>query len=194
MPTSPDEPSLAAIDLAQHALDQAERGLRDAVRSAREAGRTWQEIADVLGVTRQAAFKRFGHPTDPETGEPLRPRPSLDVAELAAETFRLFVGGELEQVRSRMTQACARELSKRRIAAVHDDVLAAYGDPTGVDAPSGHALTGERLPAGTVDLPAVGRALLQFENSELVGHAVVNRDGRIAGLTIRPLDLETWPL
>ena len=34
------------------------RLLADAVRApaARAAGRTWQEIGDVLGVTRQAAF------------------------------------------------------------------------------------------------------------------------------------------
>ncbi|MEL4504074.1 hypothetical protein AAEX63_04450 [Luteococcus sp. H138] len=199
METSPDEPSLAAIGLAQQALDQAERGLHDAVRAARDAGRTWQEVADVLGVTRQAAFKRFGHPTDHQTGEPLHPRPAVEVAGLTAQTFRLFVDGELEEVRSRMTQVCARELSRRRISAVHAELLTAYGEATEVAEPSAHTMAGERLPDGVVELgagqrSAVGRVLLRFEADELVGHAVINRDGRIAGLTIRPVELEGWPL
>jgi hypothetical protein len=31
------------------------------VRTARDAGLTWQEIADALGITRQAAQKRWGY-------------------------------------------------------------------------------------------------------------------------------------
>jgi len=31
----------------------------------------WQELGDVLGVSRQAAFQRFGHPLDPRTGQPM---------------------------------------------------------------------------------------------------------------------------
>ncbi|MEL4357261.1 MULTISPECIES: hypothetical protein [unclassified Luteococcus] len=190
---------LTAIGRAQEALAAAERRLAESVRRARDEGRTWQQIADVLGVTRQAAFKRFGHPTDPQTGEPLHPHPALDVAGLTAEAFRLFLDGELEQVRSRMTQVCARELSKRRIAAVHDEVLAAYGERAEVAAVSVHIPTGERLSDGAVELvggrpSAVGRVLLRFEAAELVGHAVINRAGRIAGMTVRPVELETWPL
>ena len=37
--------------------------------SARTQGHTWQEIGDVLGTSRQAAFQRFGRPVDPRTGE-----------------------------------------------------------------------------------------------------------------------------
>ena len=35
-----------------------------AAEKARDAGCTWQEIGDVLGVSRQAAFQRFGKPID----------------------------------------------------------------------------------------------------------------------------------
>lgn len=41
------------------------------VAAARSAGASWQQIADVLGVTRQAAHKRFA-------GYPERYRPLLD--------------------------------------------------------------------------------------------------------------------
>jgi hypothetical protein len=47
----------------------AAAALRVAVDLARGAGPTWQELGDILGVTRQAAFQRFGHPVDPRTGE-----------------------------------------------------------------------------------------------------------------------------
>ncbi|MFF3409492.1 DUF3887 domain-containing protein [Streptomyces sp. NPDC002742] len=48
-----------------------EQVLKLCVQQSRDAGHTWQEIGDLLGVTRQAAFQRFGKPIDPRTGEPM---------------------------------------------------------------------------------------------------------------------------
>lgn len=50
------------------------RAAADAVVSAvvvdaRASGMTWQAIGEALGVTRQAAFQRYGRPTDPTTGQ-----------------------------------------------------------------------------------------------------------------------------
>lgn len=42
-------------------IEQAEQDLADAVADMRKQGMTWAEIADVLGVTRQSAWRRFGH-------------------------------------------------------------------------------------------------------------------------------------
>ncbi|MEV4570525.1 hypothetical protein AB0K12_42820 [Nonomuraea sp. NPDC049419] len=64
---APLEAVAAARDLARVA-DQA---MRAAVAGARTAGHTWQEIGDVLGSSRQAAFQRFGRPLDPRTGAPM---------------------------------------------------------------------------------------------------------------------------
>jgi len=47
--------------LAAFAQD-AEQALREAVWRQRAAGRSWTEIGRALGVTRQAAQKRFGDP------------------------------------------------------------------------------------------------------------------------------------
>jgi hypothetical protein len=63
---------LDEVRLASEISALAASALRQAVDLARTAGRTWQELGDVLGVTRQAAFQRFGHPVDPRTGEPMR--------------------------------------------------------------------------------------------------------------------------
>ncbi|MGO0577698.1 hypothetical protein [Ornithinimicrobium panacihumi] len=48
------------IIAAKEGMAQAERELHDAVRAAREAGDSWLSIGLALGVTKQAAQKRFG--------------------------------------------------------------------------------------------------------------------------------------
>ncbi|USQ81937.1 hypothetical protein NF556_09965 [Ornithinimicrobium faecis] len=48
------------IIAAKEGVSQAERELHDAVRAAREAGDSWLSIGLALGVTKQAAQKRFG--------------------------------------------------------------------------------------------------------------------------------------
>ena len=47
---------LAAVVAARRQLDEAEHL---AVLMAREAGRTWEQIGEGLGMTRQAARRRF---------------------------------------------------------------------------------------------------------------------------------------
>lgn len=47
---------IGAVRLVELAADQARRAI---VTEARAEGRTWQEIGDALGVSRQAAQQRF---------------------------------------------------------------------------------------------------------------------------------------
>jgi hypothetical protein len=47
---------------AAHAAADAERELADAAHAARDAGASWAQIGDALGLTRQAAQQRWGHP------------------------------------------------------------------------------------------------------------------------------------
>lgn len=187
--------SLDAIAQALDRLSRAEQDLHDSVRQARSQGRTWQEVADVLGVTRQAAFKRFGHPTDPVTGAVLEITTPIDLEALTREVVADLGAGEFGQLRSRMTQACSRQLTARVVAGVWSDVLGSYGDPLAVRTVDCHTPAGERLTEGPVHAPAVGRAELVHEHGELVLKVQVNRDGRITGLVIRPSSApETWPL
>jgi hypothetical protein len=51
---------LDAIGDAAALCAGTERLLEARVESARRHGRTWQEIADALGVTRQAVQQKFG--------------------------------------------------------------------------------------------------------------------------------------
>jgi DNA-directed RNA polymerase specialized sigma24 family protein len=74
-PSELDNPDTDATDLrrigtALGAMAAAERELTEAVRLARTHGRSWADIAMVLGVSREAARKRYDVPAVP------RPRTS----------------------------------------------------------------------------------------------------------------------
>jgi transcriptional regulator with GAF, ATPase, and Fis domain len=58
---SADEPAkaLAAVVSLRRLAEQLERA---AVAQAIEEGWTWAQVAEALGVTRQAAHKRHAHP------------------------------------------------------------------------------------------------------------------------------------
>ena len=57
---TPKAGALDRVAVASATLEVARQCLDDAVREAREAGASWVEIGHVLGITRQAAFQRFG--------------------------------------------------------------------------------------------------------------------------------------
>ncbi len=56
-----DASHMRRIIAAKEAVETAESELRAAVDAARAAGDTWAAIGVALGITRQAAFQRFGH-------------------------------------------------------------------------------------------------------------------------------------
>lgn len=58
---TPDKVALLAeLSVAAAAFQAARRALDDAVERARGAGASWSEVGQVLGMTRQGAFQRFG--------------------------------------------------------------------------------------------------------------------------------------
>lgn len=61
------EAQLRRLRDSHAALLDSERELRRTVVEARRAGATWREVGEVLGVSRQAAYDRFGH-RRPATG------------------------------------------------------------------------------------------------------------------------------
>ncbi len=58
--TARDAVHFRRIIAAQEGVTRADRELHDAVQAAREAGDSWLSIGLALGVTKQAAQKRFG--------------------------------------------------------------------------------------------------------------------------------------
>ncbi len=55
-----DTETLRAIAELAETRNAVEEQLTDAVRSARHAHRTWSEIATMLGVSKQAAQRKYG--------------------------------------------------------------------------------------------------------------------------------------
>lgn len=59
--TSPDRSRLLEVVAGASTTFEAARvALHEAVRAALDVGATWSDIGEVLGVSRQAAFQRFG--------------------------------------------------------------------------------------------------------------------------------------
>lgn len=50
---------LAHVTYAAAAVAETTHSLREAVSQARSAGATWAQIAEILGISRQAASDRF---------------------------------------------------------------------------------------------------------------------------------------
>jgi hypothetical protein len=91
---------LDQIRNALRAGQLAEQVLKLCVQQSRDAGHSWQEIGDLLGVTRQAAFQRFGKPIDPRTGEPMDKTVRMaDAAERAVEIVTAVLDGRMDEAR-----------------------------------------------------------------------------------------------
>ncbi|MEU1274323.1 DUF3887 domain-containing protein [Streptomyces sp. NPDC005799] len=111
--TAPDY--LEMVRRSQGVDELAQQVLQLCVRQARDAGHTWQEIGDLLGVTRQAAFQRFGKPIDPRTGEPMDKTVTMtDAAERAR--------GIVEDVLEGRMDAARRSFNDQVLAAFTDEV------------------------------------------------------------------------
>jgi hypothetical protein len=91
---------LDTVRRARDVDDLAGQVLKLVVQQSRDAGHTWQEIGDLLGVTRQAAFQRFGKPIDPRTGEPMDKTVHMtDAAERAVQIVTDVLDGRMDEAR-----------------------------------------------------------------------------------------------
>src|SRR5215475_2527101 len=110
------EDDLAAVRTAQELSALAAAALRLAVDQARSSGRTWQELGDVLGVTRQAAFQRFGHPVDPRTGQPMSDAIIPAAAERATQLLIDWIEGRYGQATADFNEIMAEKMSAGGLA------------------------------------------------------------------------------
>lgn len=176
------------IRAAQQAVQDARRRLESAVDAARAAGRTWADIGRELGMTRQAAFKRFGKPVDPVGGEPLPRRGVAEVRTTTELVFTLIATGDYGRLTEIMHPVTAQELPRERIADTWRTVLGEVGAlqslrDTRVEIPGGATIVAEEDEVvGTV----VGATTLVCEAGEMTGRVAVNEDGVVVGILIVP--------
>lgn len=149
------------------------------VEQCREAGHTWQEIGDLLGVTRQAAFQRFGKPIDPRTGAPMDKAIHMTNA---PERARAIV----EQVLEGRMDLARTTFNSQVLEAFTDEVRA-----NGLATVAGMVGAFERIDDEepftrrigdhtVVDIPLV------YEAGEMKARVAFDSDEKVAGLVIVP--------
>jgi hypothetical protein len=163
-----------------HGVDSlAEQVLRLCVQQCRDAGHTWQEIGDLLGVTRQAAFQRFGKPVDPRTGEPMDKTVRMtDAAERAIKIADAVLEGRMDEARSsfnvQVLEAFTDEVRGDSLATVAGLVGAFEG--IGEGEPFVRRIGDHTV----VDIP------LRYEAGDMKARIAFDLDEKVAGLFILP--------
>lgn len=184
---------LRRLTLARQTLEAAQVAVDDEVAAARADRASWAEIGDALGVSRQAAFKRFASPRDPRTGRAMKGSSATDLLALTVKVFELLDHGDVDALVGLMTPEAAVVLTPELLLDTWAKVVADTGRlvqvrPGGVDLPDG-----TRLPAPMDgDAPsrvlgsAVGHVELRCEAGEWLGRVAVDLDGRVAGILVLP--------
>jgi hypothetical protein len=167
--------TLAEVGAAHRKVLEAQDLLRAAVERARAEGHTWQEIGDVVGTSRQAAFQRFGKPVDPRTGQAMTAG-LPDAADRALALLGDYASARFERVGDIFDETMRRELDTERLATVWAMVVGSVGTFERFGEPVAHA-------AG--DLTVVD-VLMHFEAGTAVAQVSFRPDGTVAGLFIRP--------
>lgn len=145
-------------------------------------------------MTRQAAFKRFGKPANPQDGASLPRNGAADVARLAEVAMWSIARGRFDEVRAAMDRPTARELTTDVLTAVWARALANVGElesctGTHAELPDGTVLEPEDSVLGDV----VGVTTLRCEAGELMGRVAVNDKNAITGILIVPPDRDDLP-
>ena len=162
---------------ALRAYQLAEQVLKVCVQQSRDAGHTWQEIGDLLGVTRQAAFQRFGKPIDPRTGEPMDKTVRMaDAAERAAEIVTAVLDGRMDEAR----QSFNAEVLAAFTDQVRGDGLATVTGLVGAFEGFGEGEPFVRRIGDhtVVDIP------LRYEAGDMKARVAFDTDEQVAGLFI----------
>ena len=152
----------------------AEALMTAAVQHARAASRTWQEIGEVLGVSRQAAFQRYGKPIDPRNGEAMSTSPLPDAVELARVVIDDHAHGRWAAVSARFDDTMRAGLAEEGLAeawAYLAGLAGAYESHGETDAVRAGDFTITNTP-------------LAFEAGEFIARITFRDDRRIAGLYI----------
>ncbi|GAA3350860.1 hypothetical protein GCM10020358_78350 [Amorphoplanes nipponensis] len=168
--------TLGEVRAVHRQVLEAQESLRAAVDRARAEGHTWQEIGEVLGTTRQAAFQRFGRPVDPRTGEAMAAATLPGAGERALDVLTHLAAARFDRVRADFDDVLLRELDTEALASVWAVVVGSVGAFERFGAPVVHA-------AG--DLTVVD-VLMHFEAGQAAAQVSFRAEGTVAGLFLRP--------
>jgi Protein of unknown function (DUF3887) len=168
---------LELVRSAQSAAELADQVLKLCVHQSRDAGHTWQELGDLLGVTRQAAFQRFGRPTDPRTGEPMDKTVRItDAAERAVRIAADFLEGRMDDVRKSCNTEVLAALTDEKRGSALATIAGLVGAFEGFG--EGEPFVRRIGDHTVVDIP------LRYEAGEMKARVAFDEDAKVAGLFI----------
>ena len=165
---------LELVRTAHEIRNVAEALMTAAVEQARGEGRTWHEIGEVLGVSRQAAFQRYGKPIDPRNGELLNTSPLPGAVELARAVIDDHAHGRWADVTARFDDTMRARLTVEGLAEAWSYLAGLAG------AYEGHGDT-DSVRAGDF---TITNTPLAFEAGDFVARITFRDDQTIAGLYI----------
>ena len=166
-----DRQPLAVLLAAVTAAGALEDATSFAVAQAREAGHTWQEIGELLTITRQAAQQRFG---DRATDRPASEHAAL--AERASEIVQQIDRGDWAALTADWNGVMRSELSRERLEKVWHGLTASAGPLQGMGRPS----VKRKGPYRIAEVPLV------FEHGPMRASITFDHDDRVAGLFLLP--------
>lgn len=166
-----DDP-LAAVRASVGVQTRAGGLVAAAVERARASGCTWHQIGDVLGISRQAAFQRFGRPIDPRTGEAMNTTPLPEAGSLAETVVDDLATARWKRVVARFDQVMAERLNEDGLAAAWAQIIALRGAYEGRG-----EVTVERVADFTMTTTP-----LAFEAGDFVARISFRDDRTIGGL------------
>lgn len=165
---------LTSVAAAFERASAADDALRNAVDEARALGRTWQEIGDAIGTSRQAAYRRFGRPVTMNTPGTEAALPGA--AEKAVALLADLIAGRWADVRRDFDVRMTATLTTGRLADAWTETVAMLGACERMGEPGTLRVGGYTV----VHVP------LHCAAGEATARVSFDDDGAVAGLHLVP--------
>ena len=149
---------------------------------------TWAQFGEVLGTTRQAAFKRFGSPRDPRTGDTMQPTATTEeLVERTDQIFWLIDAGDDDTLRSMLSKDTAAVLPRDVVLDTWAQAVTETGNltgchDTGLELPDGTAITAGEAVHGSL----IGHTVIDSEAGQWGGRVAYAPERQVLGLLIVP--------
>jgi hypothetical protein len=169
----------ASVDVQRQAASLVDA----AVAQARDAGSTWRDIGELLGISRQAAFQRFGRPIDPRTGKSMNTVPLPEAPILAVTVINALAQARWDDVVNRFDEQLRAALTSSALAAAWAQVVGMAGS---------YERHGDPQAMRAADI-TITNTPLAFEAGDFIARVSFRDDKTIAGLYILPDDTKGEP-
>ncbi len=172
---SSDGSVLAAIAATRSLSVIVEDTLKALVVQARGEGHTWAQIGEILRVSRQAAFQRFGSAVVGDLREEGQP-PLADAERRTVSLVQDLLAGRWQVVEETFTPKMIEILPRELLESTRARISAAWGDLTQI----GPAAVAVQDGLTVVDLP------LCFARADASCRAVFTSEAKVGGMLWRP--------